>query len=424
LKVTLPRNLADNQQALFVVLNYGSQDELVSYLQTEHEEELNSGRLVCYSHFDSARFRMAHAKNMAHRLGVLEGADLLVNIDADNLTGIGVDDFIGEQFEKQGDKIFLWARMVPGEMVRGISGRIAISKSSFWKSGGYDETKFDTWGSDDKDLNLRLRQLGYEGVEIDPVYLTGVPHNDKIRFKEYPYIAQTTVDESLVVDRSTVTQGVANSGVFGCGTVFRNFDFDELIHLKPVPTRIFGIGMHKTGTTSLHTALSLLGYESWHWSSAHVAKAIWREMNEIGRSLTLEKYYALCDLPIPLLYKKLDAAYPGSKFILTMRHERKWLEATMRHFSTAFNKWRSGWNEDPFTNRIHEVLYGRTSFDPDIFLERYRRHNAEVREYFKYRPRDLLMMNIDQEDGWERLCRFLSCRVPDGVGYPAVNVGE
>jgi hypothetical protein len=424
LKRTLPINLDNNRQALFIVLNYGSQDELMSYLETEHERELRDGRLVCYSHFDSARFRMAHAKNMAHRLGVLEGANLLVNIDADNLTGTDFDDFVQRQFDQQGENVFLWARMIPGEMVRGVSGRIAISKKSFLKSGGYDETKFDTWGSDDKDLNLRLRKLGYEGIEIDPAYLDGVPHNDKIRFKEYPHIAQTNVDESIVVDKNTTTQGVVNSGVFGCGTVFKNFDLDESIHLKPVPTRIFGIGMHKTATTSLHTALSLLGYESWHWSSAHVAKAIWREMNECGRSLTLEKYYALCDLPIPLLYRQLDVAYPGSKFILTVRDERKWLEATMRHFSVAFNKWRVSWNTDPFTHRVHKVLYGQTEFEPNVFLERYRRHNAEVLEYFRYRQRDLLIMNVDKGDGWDKLCPFLKCQIPVDVAYPMVNQGE
>jgi hypothetical protein len=180
--------------------------------------------------------------------------------------------------------------------------------------------------------------------------------------------------------------------------------------------------MHKTATTSLHTALKLLGYESWHWSSAHEAKAIWREMNEFGRSLTLEKHYALCDLPIPLLYKTLDVAYPRSKFILTMRDENKWLETTRRHFSDSFNKWSSGWNQDPFTNRVHRILYGRSDFDSDVFLERYNRHNAEVLDYFKFRPKDLLVMNVDNGDGWEKLCSFLARDIPKDTDYPRVNV--
>ena len=40
LRETLPRNLADNPEALFIVLNYNSRDELLSYLAAEHETEL------------------------------------------------------------------------------------------------------------------------------------------------------------------------------------------------------------------------------------------------------------------------------------------------------------------------------------------------------------------------------------------------
>ena len=420
LRETLPANLAGNKSAQFIVLNYASRDELLGYLSREHGEDLESGRLACYSYFDSPRFRMAHAKNLAHRLGVLEGCEYLVNIDADNLTGAGFDDFVERQLEERGD-IFLWARMVPGKMVRGISGRIALSKQALLKSGGYDE-KFADWGSDDKDLNLRLRALGYDGVEIDPVYLNGVPHNDKVRFKEYPHLIemQKQGDEFFTVDRSTINGGVVNEGAFGCGTVYRHPDFSVPIHVPSLPCRIFGIGMHKTATTSLHRALELLGYESWHWKSAHEAKAIWREVHNWGRSPTVERYYALCDLPIPLVFKELDAAYPGSKFVLTLRDERKWLEAVMRHFSVAYNKWRTGWDGDPFTHRVHQLLYGRRDFEPDVMLERYRRHNAEVLEYFRHRPRDLLVMQMDQGAGWRELCRFLNCSEP-AVAYPFEN---
>lgn len=47
----------------------------------------------------------------------------------------------------------------------------------------------------------------------------------------------------------------------------------------------------------------------------------------------LERHYALCDPPIPILYEKLDQAYPGSKFILTVRNEDKWLTSVRNHWS-------------------------------------------------------------------------------------------
>ena len=44
-------------------------------------------------------------------------------------------------------------------------------------------------------------------------------------------------------------------------------------------------------------------------------------------------------------------------------------------------------------------------------LESYRRHNAEVIEYFKNRPCDLLIMNMETS-GWRELCPFVDKLVP------------
>jgi hypothetical protein len=355
---------------------------------------------------------MAHAKNMAHRLGILEGADILVNVDADNFINQGFADHIQERFKTPGT--FLWSRMIkdgPGKLPRGISGRIAVTREAFLSVGGYDE-RFKTWSPDDKDFNTRLRNLGYSAEEIEPKFLDGVSHNDKMRFKEYPH-AETPLGEDQFHEVEFSTETIANYGSFGCGVVTRNFD-PTPIHLASLPTRIFGVGLHKTGTTSLHEALRILGYDSAHWKSAHWAKAIWREMREQGRSVTLERSFALTDLPIPLLYRELDKAYPGSKFILTVRDEGKWLASVRNHWRYETNRFRAQWDSDPFTHRIHRDLYGQKHFDPDVFLERFRRHNAEVREYFGDR---LHVLDVDKGPSWEGLCQFLGRPIPDAP-YP------
>lgn len=134
----------------------------------------------------------------------------------------------------------------------------------------------------------------------------------------------------------------------------------------------------------------------------------------------VERYEALCDLPIPLLYRKLDAAYPGSKFILTVRHPERWLDSLRRHFDADHNQWRQAWDNDPFTHRVHEILYGRKDFDASTFLSRYQRHNREVQEYFEDRPGDLLVMNVDRGDNYRELCSFLSRKLP-GFPFPHEN---
>jgi Sulfotransferase domain len=421
-KLTLPKNLADNadyENCVFVLLDYESPDDLRQYIRAQHSDAIASGKLVVYSfHNGGGPFHMAHAKNMAHRCGLLEGADILVNLDADNFTGAGFATYIAEQFKSE-PNVFLWSKMVKGVLPRGINGRMVVSRHAFLNAGGYDE-QFNTWSHDDRDFNLRLRRLGYQAQQIHPRYLDAVRHTDKMRFKEYPHAEKASYDEPTEwLMSSEIT--IVNWGNFGCGTVYRDLDFTDIgcKVLKPLPSRIFGIGMHKTATTSLHHAMRFLGFNSAHWTSAHWAKAIWTEMRAEGRSLTVEKHYHLCDLPIPMLFRELDKAYPGSKFILTMLDEEVWVKAAEVHWSPR-NRFRNAWDSDPFSHQVHQALYGIRHFDREIFLARYRKHNADVLEYFKDRPQDLLVMKMSEGAGWAELCRFVDRPVPE-MKYPHSN---
>jgi Sulfotransferase domain/N-terminal domain of galactosyltransferase len=410
---TLPKNLKDNKKAKFVLVNYNSRDHLDD-IAKKHQSAIESGQLSVYRFTEPGPFRMAHAKNLAHRLALREGADALVNVDADNFAGEGFDDYVAENLADS--DAFLWAHMKKGEMRRGISGRIAVTKHAFLAAGGYDEV-FSTWGPDDKDFNIRLRRLGFKPQEIDQRYLNAISHNDKMRFKEYPHLNVEDTAEDFVLPGRGYTR-VVNRGHVGLGVVYRNFDRHP-IEVLPLPTRIFGIGMHKTATTSLAKAFTLMGYDAGHWKSAHWAKAIWEEMKQAGSSRTLERSYALCDLPIPMLFRELDLAYPGSKFILTLREEDEWLESVRSHWSDK-NPWRAQWDTDPFTHRCHRELYGGVKFNEPVMRARYRRHNAEVLEHFKNRPRDLLVMDMSAGAGWYELCGFLGKPIPERP-YPRAN---
>lgn len=404
---TLPKNLAGNPRSKFVVLDYGSEDNLLETLKPFQD----SGRVSVYSYKAAGPFHMTHAKNMAHRLGILEGADVLVNLDADNYLGGGFDGFVAGAF-KCLDRAFLWSGIVKGlgRRFRGTSGRIAVTPKAFIKAGGYDE-KFNTWSPDDKDFNERLVRLGYQPIEIDRFYLESIPHGDGIRFKEYPHVRETATNDENAMILPPLKTAVANFGKIGRGEVFRSDG--ARVELGVVPTRIFGIGLHKTATSSLHAALETLGYESAHWESGAWARDVYDEITIGGVSPTLEKFYALSDLPINVLYKELDRAYPGSKFILTIRDEIDWLRSVRDHFS-PLNPHRWEWDVYPFNNKIHRVIYGRTDFEAVTFLQRYRQHNAEVLDYFKNRPDDLLVMH---KPDWSNLCKFLDKPIPN-TDYP------
>lgn len=440
LKKTLPENLADNADFLdckFVLMDYNSQDGLQEYIKSVHALNLDSGYLSVYTHMASGAFHVSHAKNMAARCAILEGADILVTLDADNYTGPGFTQFIADRFREAGPwagRPAIWPgvflcpnfpliKSLPygsefGRPDRGYAGRFAIHAKDFVKMGGYDES-FNTWHGEDVDMIARLGRLGYSMRHFENSQLKTIPHGPEVRFKEYPHAKQFENEhEWKVIDSRTTT--VVNYGKFGVGTVYKNYDFNKPIELEPVPTRIFGIGMHKTGTTTLHHALQILGYDSFHWGTGE-APIIWQEMTQEGRSKKLEQWYALSDLPIPLLYKQLDYAYPGSKFILTLRDEADWLKSVEKLWDHKSNPTRWLWDVYPFTNRIHRELYGQKHFDKEVMLARYRRHNAEVMEYFRNRSEDLLVMNIDTRLGWSWLCDFLRVEHPD-VPYPNSNM--
>ena len=420
---TLPRNIKDNadySNCIFVVLGYGD-PELDEYMRREFA---TNPKVVYYGFPSGEGFHVAQAKNLAMRSAMLESPDILVTVDADNYIGSGFARFLGFQMGMGEPNTFFCPDHVkiktiphgPLRPMRGYAGRLAIRVQDFVKMGGYDES-FDTWRGEDTDINQRMLRMGFQMEFIPNSFLEVIPHGGDVRFKQYEHarIYERAYEFKVIQSR---TETVSNYGQWGCGTVYRNFD-DTPIELEPLPTRVFGIGMHKTGTTSLHHAFTALGLDSWHWKTNKQAWRIFSEMNSLGRSVLLEQSYALCDNPIPMLYEKLDKAYPNSKFILTKLSDEKWLAAVECLYDPQRNPFYD-WNKQPFSNLIHNALYGRTDFHPETMLERYHRHNAEVVDYFRNRPDDLLVMNmneLDSKQSWELLCGFLGKPIPS-IPYP------
>ena len=165
--------------------------------------------------------------------------------------------------------------------------------------------------------------------------------------------------------------------------------------------KIFGIGLHRSGTSSLAAALRVLGYRT-----LQTPISVFNDINQP----CLEENDAFTDLPIPLLYKELDQKYPGSKFICTIRDVDKWLASVRWLFSTG--RLQFNWRKTPVVDEMHEVLYGISQYDADVFRATYFAYYHDVQLYFEDRPQDLLMMDLSQGEGWEKLCMFLNKEIP------------
>jgi hypothetical protein len=173
--------------------------------------------------------------------------------------------------------------------------------------------------------------------------------------------------------------------------------------------KIFGVGIQRTGCSSLCEALRLLGFRSVQWPAGLFQNLDHPILNEFD---------AFTDNPIPIIYQQLDKMFPGSKFILTIRDTESWLKSVQWLFNVGEEEFN--WNEYPVTHQMHKALYGTTQFDKQIFRNIYQNHNDEVRRYFAQRPLDLLVINFRRKEGWSQLCRFLDRPVPD-VPIPIKN---
>jgi hypothetical protein len=166
--------------------------------------------------------------------------------------------------------------------------------------------------------------------------------------------------------------------------------------------KVFCIGLGKTGTTSLKEALRVLGY-----------RTIRLPLNWQG----ITDFDAALPGVSAAMYQELDSAYPGSKFILTVRDVAGWLKSIERDMGRKLDVRRDRAAE---RNRLLTMLYGTTTFDPDRFRQVFQDHIAEVRAYFGDRPDDLLLLDVTGNSGWGELCGFLEVQVPDAP-FPFVN---
>ena len=174
--------------------------------------------------------------------------------------------------------------------------------------------------------------------------------------------------------------------------------------------KVFGIGFHKTGTTSLGMALRLLGY-SVTGPNGTKDPNISKNVRAMAFRL-VEQYDAFQDNPWPILYRELDERYPDSKFILTLRSSDSWIRSQVRHFGTQQTPMRA-W------------IYGQgcPQGNEGLYVERFERHNAEVLSYFERRPDDLLVMDLSKGDGWNQLGPFLGAEIPK-TPFPHANKSE
>jgi hypothetical protein len=190
--------------------------------------------------------------------------------------------------------------------------------------------------------------------------------------------------------------------------------------------KIFCIGLNKTGTTSLQTEMKQLGYIVGDQREAEKLFDDWvlRDFKRIIRYCFTAQFFQDAPFSYPYTFIAVDQAFPKSKYILTIRDDAKqWYNSLTRfHANLWGQKGIIPTAEDlknatyiykgfPYYSRMH--IFNVTSDEPykeDIMIDYYKTHNKNVRDYFRHRPDDLLVINLKEEDSYARFCKFLGVK--------------
>lgn len=184
--------------------------------------------------------------------------------------------------------------------------------------------------------------------------------------------------------------------------------------------KIFGIGLSKTGTTTLAAALKTLGMTTLHFTNPLTCALV--------SDLDLHLFDALTDTPMCLAFEKFYYMFPASKFVYTIRPLVTWTHSMMRHWRRAlrisdfgeFQRQADTPSSFRYGNEfcgIHKTLY----LNHSNLSQAYEVHDLRVRRFFSDKPKDrFLVFDVFTGHGWPELCAFLDIEVP-GIPFPFEN---
>lgn len=200
--------------------------------------------------------------------------------------------------------------------------------------------------------------------------------------------------------------------------------------------KVFVIGRNKTGTTSITEVLANCGYRLGDQREAENLVEDWMRRDFRALIRYCKKSDAFQDVPFSMAYtyQAMDAAFPNSKFILTVRdNAEQWYRSLTRYHSKLLNVENCPptleqlkvfpYVEPGWMWRQQQIVYGATEetlYEPELYKNHYNQHTSDVNNYFRYRSKDLLTVNLSHESAAADLARFLGVAISD-ISIPHLN---
>lgn len=216
--------------------------------------------------------------------------------------------------------------------------------------------------------------------------------------------------------------------------------------------KIFNIGYNKTGTTSMEYIFQKLGYlcPNQQEQEARIVKQMY-----LGNFKPLiefvDKYDAFQDMPFSqeVVYSQVDALFPNSKFILTIRDKDSWYDSLVRFQTNGMLK-KAGIHDIKdaseltfkdknlylYNNYIYENKKRQISqvknykiqhnwsllYSEEHLTHLYEDRNNQIIKYFQNRPNDLLIIDIQKEKDISKILSFLN--LPENLNFDLPHLNK
>jgi hypothetical protein len=169
--------------------------------------------------------------------------------------------------------------------------------------------------------------------------------------------------------------------------------------------------------------MELQGYAVGNQRQAELLFDDWvkRDFRRIIRYCRTAQFFQDAPFSYPYTFIALDQAFPGSKFILTLRdsaerwydsliqfHGKLWGNGNVPPTSEDLKKAKYIYKGFPYHSRfhVHDVPEDEP-YKKDVLIDYYNTHNKNVKDYFRHRPEDLLVINLKNSDDYARFCKFI-----------------
>jgi hypothetical protein len=178
-------------------------------------------------------------------------------------------------------------------------------------------------------------------------------------------------------------------------------------------SKLFIIGLPRTGTTSISVALLDYGFKVAHTAYTKQAFALADVISDAP---------CFCD------YQQLDKLFPHSKFVYLERALIDWLpsiqmllhkmQANLNPQSGSFNPVLKRCFNHTFSLLENENLLSKQHLEAC-----YTKHQQDVMSYFADRN-DFLRLYISKKDSFSQLLSFLGIEYDGSANFPQLNIGK